>query len=255
MKKLPIIDLNICTGSYQSFIDELVNLSKKKSSSYVCVTNVHMLIEAYDSLDFSGIVNQADIVTPDGKPVAKGLEWLHKIKQPRVAGMDLIESLFERSESDGLKICFYGSTEEVLENIQKKAREQFPNLIIVDAISPPFRELTKKEKNSMVEQINYHNPDFVFVALGCPKQERWMAEHKDKVHSCMIGLGGALPVYAGLVSRAPEWMQKNGLEWLYRLYKEPGRLWKRYFYTNSKFIILFLLQLIKVRVFKKVINT
>jgi N-acetylglucosaminyldiphosphoundecaprenol N-acetyl-beta-D-mannosaminyltransferase len=210
-----------------------------------------MLIEANDSETFANIVNQADMATPDGKPVAKGLQWLYKINQPRVAGMDLIESLFARCEKDKLKICLFGSTEEVLDKIQQKAKIQFPQLNIIDAISPPFRELAEEEKSAMVERINSHSPDFVFVALGCPKQEKWMAEHKGKVNACMIGLGGAFPVYAGTVERSPDWMQQNGLEWLYRLYKEPGRLWKRYFYTNSKFIWLFSLQLLKTRIFNK----
>lgn len=251
MQKLPIINSEISTGSYQAFIDELVGLSQKESSSYVCVTNVHMLMEAQQSPDFTKVVNSANISTPDGVPVAKGLSWLHGVNQPRVAGMDLIESLFERSEQDNLKIFLFGSTDKVLNQIQQNAKIEFPNLNIVGAISPPFRVLNHDEKTAIVEQINSQNPDFVFVALGCPKQENWMAEHKGKIHSCMIGLGGAFPVYAGFVPRAPEWMQRNGLEWFFRLYKEPRRLWKRYSYTNSKFVVLFLIQLIKLRIFKK----
>jgi len=251
MQKQPIIKSNITTGEYQDFVGELVNLSQSKKSSYVCITNVHMLIEANGSKEFADIVNNADMATPDGKPVAKGLEWLHNIKQPRVAGMDLIESLFERCEKDQLKLFLFGSTEDVLEKMVTKAKHQYPNIHIVGTLSPPFRVLTDEEKNEMLNQINAHNPNFVFVALGCPKQERWMAEHKGKVNACMIGLGGAFPVYAQTVSRSPDWMQRNGLEWLYRLYKEPGRLWKRYFYTNTKFIWLFGLQLIKTRVIKK----
>jgi N-acetylglucosaminyldiphosphoundecaprenol N-acetyl-beta-D-mannosaminyltransferase len=251
MKTLPIIKSNISIGDYSEFIDELVTLSKNQSSSYVCICNVHMLIEANDSESFANIVNQADMVTPDGKPVAKGLEWLHKIKQSRVAGMDLIESLFERSAKDQLKLFLFGSTEDVLAKMVEKAKNQFPNINIVGTLSPPFRELSEQEKTDIVTEINVQNPDFVFVALGCPKQEKWMAEHKGKVNACMIGLGGAFPVYAGTVERSPDWMQRNGLEWLYRLYKEPGRLWKRYFYTNSKFIWLFSLQFVKTRVFNK----
>lgn len=248
MKTLPIIKSNISIGEYSEFVDELVTLSQNQSSSYVCICNVHMLIEANDSESFAGIVNQADMVTPDGKPVAKGLEWLYNIKQPRVAGMDLIESLFDRSEKDQLKLFLFGSTEEVLAKMVEKAKKQFPNINIVGTLSPPFRELSEQEKTDMVAEINSHNPDFVFVALGCPKQEKWMAEHKGKVNSCMIGLGGAFPVYAGTVERSPDWMQRNGLEWLYRLYKEPRRLWRRYFYTNTKFILLFCLQFLKLKI-------
>ena len=111
--------------------------------------------------------------------------------------------------------------------------------------------MSNKEKSNIITIINDSNPDFVFVALGCPKQEKWMAEHKGKVNSCMIGLGGALEVYAGVKDRAPLWMQKYSLEWLYRLAQDPRRLWKRYFVTNSLFIILFIKQYIIQKTLKK----
>ena len=130
-----------------------------------------------------------------------------------------------------------------------KACKQFPGLNVVGTLSPPFRELNIDEDQLDVDTINNCNPDFVFVALGCPKQERWMAEHKDKINSCMIGLGGAFPVYAGMVERSPTWMQKYGLEWLFRLIKDPKRLYKRYFYTNTKFIVLLAIQLFSKRLF------
>ena len=243
MFKKYILKSWVSVGSYNNFVNYLMDLPLKNNSSYVCVCNVHMLIEANDSKSFSSIVNGADIVTPDGKPVAKALEWLYGIEQPRVAGMDLIETLFMEITKKGLKVFLYGSTQEVLEKMASKARKQFPELNIVGILSPPFRRLSSEEDQSEVEEINNCNPDFVFVALGCPKQEKWMADHKDKVNSCMIGLGGAFPVYAGIVNRPPKWMQKYGLEWLYRLLKDPKRLWKRYFYTNTKFIVLLVIQL------------
>ena len=251
MKKLQIIKSNISIGSYTTFIDELILLSQQKDSSYVCICNVHMLIEASDSQEFSQIVNQADIVSPDGKPVAKGLEWLYGVKQPRVAGMDLMGSLFKRIQNDRLSVFLFGSTKEVLDQIKQKAKTEFPKINISGSLAPPFRELSVSEKSEIITTINGHNPDFVFVALGCPKQERWMAEYKERINSCMIGLGGAFPVYAGMVERSPDWMQNNGLEWFYRLYKEPKRLWKRYFYTNSLFIILFIKQYLLQKLFKK----
>ena len=203
------------------------------------------VIEANDSSIFSKIVNQADIVTPDGKPVSKVLGWLYGLEQPRVAGMDLIESLFMEIANKNLKVFLYGSTEETLKKIVDKTCKQFSGLIIIGTLSPPFRQLSSEEDQREIDMINNHNPDFVFVALGCPKQEKWMAEHKDIVNSCMIGLGGAFPVYAGVVNRAPVWMQKYGLEWFYRLVKDPRRLYKRYFYTNIKFIFFMLIYYFK----------
>jgi len=250
MNKLPIISSGITVGSYSEIVDNFFNLVAEKQSSYVCICNVHMLIEAYDSPSFGKIVNNADMVTPDGMPVAKGVSWLYGVKQPRAAGMDLIESLFSEIMHREMKVFLFGSTDDVLQAITKKAKKQFPTLNIVGVLSPPFRELSEEEKRLMVEEINRVEPDFVFVALGCPKQEKWMAEHRGLIRGCMVGLGGAFPVYAGTVARSPSWMQNNGLEWLYRLYKEPRRLWRRYFHTNTKFIWLFGVQYIKQKIFK-----
>jgi N-acetylglucosaminyldiphosphoundecaprenol N-acetyl-beta-D-mannosaminyltransferase len=249
MQKRKVIKCDISIGTFDGFVNSLIDLSKNKGSSYVCVCNVHMLIEASDSNNFSKVVNEADIVAPDGKPVAKAVEWLYGFEQPRVAGMDLIESLFIEIDRKGLKVFLYGSTNDVLDKMATKACKQFPGLNVVGTLSPPFRELNIDEDQLDVDTINNCNPDFVFVALGCPKQERWMAEHKDKINSCMIGLGGAFPVYAGMVERSPTWMQKYGLEWLFRLIKDPKRLYKRYFYTNTKFIVLLAIQLFSKRLF------
>jgi N-acetylglucosaminyldiphosphoundecaprenol N-acetyl-beta-D-mannosaminyltransferase len=152
--------------------------------------------------------------------------------------MDLFPAVMKKADEKNLSVYFYGSTNEVLDSIIKKAQTEYKNLRIAGSYSPPFRTLNSEEKKQIIDTINNANPDFVFVALGCPKQERWMAEHKDKINACMIGVGGAFPVYAGIQKRAPKWMQSFSLEWMYRLCQEPGRLWKRYFYTNSLFLIL-----------------
>jgi N-acetylglucosaminyldiphosphoundecaprenol N-acetyl-beta-D-mannosaminyltransferase len=244
LKKKQILKSLISIGSYQSFIDHIITLSNTKTSSYVCVANVHMLIEGYQDPHFQHVINQADIATPDGMPLAKAMKWLYGIEQERVAGMDLMPDLMKTSEEKALSIFLYGSTDEILHTIETKAKKEFPNLIICGTFSPPFRELSTDEKNNIITMINERNPTFVFVALGCPKQEKWMAEHKGKVNSCMIGLGGAFEVYAGVKNRAPLWMQKISLEWLYRLIQDPKRLWRRYLYTNSLFVYALLKQLI-----------
>jgi N-acetylglucosaminyldiphosphoundecaprenol N-acetyl-beta-D-mannosaminyltransferase len=182
-------------------------------------------------------------------PLAKAIEYLYGIKQDRVAGMDLAPDIMKRCADENLSIFVYGLTDETLKLFEQKVKKEFPKLKL-KTYSPPFRTLNANEKVEVVDMINSFNPDFVFVALGCPKQEKWMAEHYGKINSCMIGLGGALEVYAGVKSRAPLWMQKYSLEWLYRLMQDPKRLWKRYFYTNTLFIVLLLKQIIQVRVFK-----
>jgi len=250
MKKLKVIKSMISTGSYEDFITNIFKLSHSKKSSYVCVSNVHMTIEANDDASFLDVVNSADIMTPDGMPLAKAIKYLYGINQDRVAGMDLMPSLMQKCEAQNKSIYLYGSTEEVLDKIIIRAKLDFPSLKI-DAYSPPFRELSIDEKQSVIENINSENYDFVFVALGCPKQERWMAEHKNIIQSCMVGLGGAFEVYAELKARAPRWIQNYSLEWLYRLVQDPKRLWKRYMYTNNKFIFLFVKQFLCFKLLRK----
>lgn len=235
MKKSKIFNSLVSIGSFSSFVDEIFLVSDQERSSYVCVCNVHMLVEAQKENNFNKILNNANITTPDGMPVAKVLSWKYKVNQDRVSGMDLLPELIKECANRDKSIYFYGSTVEVLDNIKKRVNANHPSLEI-KMYSPPFRLLTEEEDQDVIKEINYFNPDFVFVALGCPKQEEWMAEHKEKINSCMIGLGGAFPVYAGLQNRAPKWMSNNSLEWLYRLLLEPRRLFSRYFLTNSLFI-------------------
>jgi len=249
VKKRKIIKSLIDTGTYKTFIDRLMDLSQNSTSSYVCISNVHMAIEAFFDTNFCKIVNNADIATPDGMPLAKSMKILYGVDQDRVAGMDVMPDLMKSSEEKSLSIFLYGATNEVLEAIESKAKRELPNLEI-HTYSPPFRILSDKEKEDIIIMINQYNPDFVFVALGCPKQEKWMAEHKNKIHSCMIGLGGAFEVYADMKKRAPQWMQNYSLEWLYRFLQDPKRLWKRYLITNPLFITLLLIQFINIKFFK-----
>lgn len=242
MKKQVIKSL-INIGSYNSIVEQVLQLSKTKQSSYICVANVHMSIEGVLSKEFQEVINNADITTPDGMPLAKAIKLIYGLAQDRVAGMDLMPDLIQKCAEDNMSIYLYGSTDEVLEKIITKATQEYP-VLKIKSYSPPFRVLSDEEEGEIVNQINQFNPDFVFVALGCPKQEKWMAEHKDKINSCMIGLGGAFEVYADVKDRAPKWMQDNSLEWLYRLVQDPKRLWKRYFITNSLFVLLFIKQFI-----------
>lgn len=238
MAQQKLISINISLGSYQQIVADIISLAKKRYSSYVCVANVHMCIEAYNSKEFANIVNSADIVTADGKPLCVGLKLINGIDQERVAGMDLTPSLLKEAELNNIKVFLYGSTDEVLDKIQKVAKEKYPNLAIVGAISPPFRVLSEAEITNDINTINDSGAGLVLVALGCPKQERWMYSMKGKIQGVMVGVGGAFPVFAGIQPRAPKWMQDYSLEWLHRLSQDPKRLFKRYFVTNSLFISL-----------------
>jgi len=249
--KRTFLGADINTGSYKSFIDQILHLAQTKISSYICVMNVHMLMEAHQDKNFANIVNNADMTTPDGMPLVLGLNSLYNSNQVRVAGMDLISSLLSGAEKEKTGVFFYGSTDDVLDIIRVKCYKDYPDLIISGSYSPPFRPLSASEEREVINHINRSNAGIVFVALGCPKQEKWMAAMKGKINAVMIGLGGAFPVFAGTQSRAPRWMQRYSLEWLYRLSQEPGRLWKRYFVTNSLFLLLFAKEFVSVKFLKR----
>ncbi|MBI2259915.1 MAG: WecB/TagA/CpsF family glycosyltransferase [Flavobacteriia bacterium] len=241
-----VISLNISTGSRQDFINEIILLAKSKSS-YVCFTNVHMTVEAYDDVDFAKCVNNADIVSPDGMPLTKCIKLLYNTKQDRIAATDIIPDILKNAEQNHLTVYFYGGTPEMQKHTKNFIEKKYPNLVCTGYDSPPFRVLNEEEKSETINRINKSGAKLLFVILGCPKQEKWMAYHKDKINACMLGIGGALPILIGIQKRAPIWMQKMSLEWLYRLIQEPRRLFKRYFYTNFKFIYL----IIKIKIFTK----
>ncbi len=233
-----IISIDVTTGPYPVFIDEIIHLARERHSSYVCVANVHMCVEASLDRDFAQIVNNADVITPDGMPLVKALKLLYGIDQERVAGMDLFPDLLAAAEREGLSVFLYGSTAEILHVISRRIAGEFPRLRIVGTHAPPFRHLTADEEHADADRINDSGAHLVMVALGCPKQEQWIARMRGKINAVMLGVGGAFPVYAGMQKRAPAWMQKLSLEWLYRLYQEPRRLWRRYLVTNTLFLVL-----------------
>lgn len=236
--KHKLITINISLGNFETFIKKIIELGQKKQSSYVCVANVHMCIETYRSSEFANIVNQSDITTPDGMPLIKALKWLYGVVQEKVSGPDLMPKVLEAAEQQGLKVYFYGSTLPILEKLDAFCMGHYPNLSLAGVYSPPFRVLTDDETKEDIKRINESGANIVFVALGCPKQERWMASMKGKINAVMIGVGGAFPMLVGVEKRAPLWMQQNGLEWFYRLIQDPQRLFKRYLVTNTAFLYL-----------------
>ena len=247
MKQQPLINFSLTTGRYQEFIDKITDLANRKISAIVCVANVHMFIEGYKNENFQQIVNNADIVTPDGKPLTLAMRLLYGIKQERVAGMDLLPDLLEQMTLQNLSAFFYGGSESVLKETSIYLTKKYPGLNISGLYSPPFRELNKDEEDEILKTINNAAPSVIFVVLGCPKQEKWMATMKGKINAVMIGVGGALPVMIGVQKRAPKWMQNYALEWLFRLFQEPGRLFKRYAITNSLFIWIMVKELLRKR--------
>jgi N-acetylglucosaminyldiphosphoundecaprenol N-acetyl-beta-D-mannosaminyltransferase len=238
MERKKVIDTMISTGNFDDLKNKVLNLAENKKSAYVCFANAHMIVESHVDRHFRKIVNEADIVTPDGRPLSIFIKWYYGIDQDRVPGMDLMPALLKEAEKSGKSVYFYGSTPKVLHAIRAKIGKELPGLKIAGTYSPPFRTLNSEEKAGIVDLINESNPDLVFVALGCPKQEKWMADHKGKINAVMLGVGQAFMTYAGLEKRLPKWMRDFSLEWVYRLYLEPRRLWKRYLVTNSMFLYL-----------------
>lgn len=231
-----VISLNIDSIGYENALDKIINAARSKSSGYVCFANVHMTIEAYEDDSFAEDVNGSMLVAADGMPIVNVLDSFYKCKQDRIAGMDVMPDVMRLAEKEHLKIYFFGTTDEVLEIIRIKAKKEFPNLEIAGLFSPPFgRSL---DDPTYIRQINNSGAHLVFVALGCPKQEKWMATHSGNLNAVLLGVGGAFLIYAGVARRAPRWVRDLSLEWAFRLSQEPSRLFKRYLKTNSLFLYL-----------------
>lgn len=203
---------------------------------YICVSNVHTTVTSYENASYCTIQNGALMAIPDGGPLSTvGQRRGHK-DMARTTGPSLMGEIFKISVEKGYRHYFYGSKEETLELLYQRLAQNYPGIQIVGMCSPPFRPMTADEDKAIVDRINETKPDFVWVGLGAPKQEKWMADHQGKINGLMIGVGAGFDYYAENIKRAPEWMQKCNLEWVYRLLQDPKRLFKRYWSTNTKFI-------------------
>lgn len=237
-EKLKVVSLSVHRISFKESLEKVIGFALKKSPAYVCFANVHMVIEAYNDKNILSQVENADLVLPDGKPLAVACKMLYGKKQERISGMDFTPLLLDKINENKLSIFVYGSTENIITAFKEKISSNYPGIRFVGAISPPFRPLTDDELVIDIEKINSSGANIVLVSLGCPKEGKWMSRASDKINSVLIGIGGALPVVAGVQKRAPRWMQNMALEWFYRLIQQPGRLFKRYLYTNSYFLFL-----------------
>jgi N-acetylglucosaminyldiphosphoundecaprenol N-acetyl-beta-D-mannosaminyltransferase len=216
--------------------------------SYVCVSNVHSVMEARRDESLRAVFNAAGLAVPDGMP----LVWVGRLRGRRdvrrVYGPDLTLQLCERAARRGFTCFFYGGSPGVAARLAEALSRRFPGLRVVGAEAPPFRPLTTEEDEEAVRRINAASPDVVFVGLGCPKQERWMAEHRERLHApVLLGVGAAFDFHTGLMPQAPRWMMSAGLEWLFRLSQEPRRLWRRYLIYNPLFVFHLTLELLGLR--------
>lgn len=241
------LDVDVC--DHQSVIERVVEIARRGEGGYVCFSTVHMVMESYDDADFGKKVNNADLIIPDGMP----LMWLQRLQGEshgsRVRANDLMIMLCDYAAKHGLSVGFYGGRQDVIDAIIERAGKDFPNLQITYAYSPPFRPLTDEEDAEITARIAESKTQILFMGLGCPKQENWMAEHKQKLKCVMLGVGASFDFYAGNVKESPGWLGKLGLEWLFRLTQEPKRLWRRYLILNPRFLSLATLQLLRLKKF------
>jgi N-acetylglucosaminyldiphosphoundecaprenol N-acetyl-beta-D-mannosaminyltransferase len=217
----------------------------QRTPGYVCVTGVHGVMEAQRDAELRGILNHAFLNTPDGMP----LVWLGRLhgqgEMDRVYGPDLMLDVCEFTRNRNHTHFLYGGAEGVADTLQRRLEEKFPGLKIVGTHTPPFRPLTTGEEAELVSRVNSLKPDILWVGLSTPKQEKFMARFAGRIDTTlMIGVGAAFDFHAARVRQAPRWIQRSGLEWLFRLCVEPRRLWKRYLHNNPRFLAKTFCQLI-----------
>jgi N-acetylglucosaminyldiphosphoundecaprenol N-acetyl-beta-D-mannosaminyltransferase len=217
------------------------------SGRYICVTSVHGVISSVLDPAIRQVINNADIVTPDGMPLVWALRSFGVRGQTRVYGPNLMLAACRRAAELGHRIFLYGGHGETLDLLERNLLAQFPGLQIAGRYSPPFRPLTAEESTDVRRMITDCQADVIFVGLSTPKQEQWMAQYRELLPGVvLVGVGAAFNFHAGTVKQAPSWMQRKGLEWLFRLFAEPQRLWKRYLLVTPLFLPLWAMQKVRI---------
>ena len=244
---MKILGMRVDSTGYADAAGRVTGWARKGQSRYVCCASVNNVMEAFDSVEFRQIMNTADLVTPDGMPLVWGLRALGARGASRVYGPDLTALVLEAAAREGLPVGFYGTDENTLHPLVANVRRRFPSLRIAYAFSPPFRAPTPDEDDQVVREIDSSGARILFVGLSTPKQERWMAAHRGRLRTVMLGVGAAFDFLAGTKPQAPRWMQGAGLEWMFRLLTEPRRLGPRYFRHNPRFVTFFAMQLLGLR--------
>jgi N-acetylglucosaminyldiphosphoundecaprenol N-acetyl-beta-D-mannosaminyltransferase len=236
-KKYDLFGVKVSATNYDELVDVMTLAAKRRASAVVSFHAVHAIIESTSDPRLLMKVNRFDAVATDGHPVRWALNHLHGAGlKDRVYGPELMARLCARAAQDAVPIYLYGSTQAVIDLLMQKLPERYPGLQITGAESPPFRALTPEEDTGVVQRINESGAGIVFIGLGCPKQDHFAADHADRIHAVQACVGAAFEFHADTKPTAPKWMQRNGLEWLYRLLSEPRRLWRRYLHTNSAFL-------------------
>jgi len=242
-----IIGVKVAASSYEEVTQRTLAWARQGESKAVCFATVHMLMEAFDDSTFRATLNAMDILNPDGMPLIWSLRALGERHATRVDGPDATVVLLQAAQDADIPVAFYGGSQQTLEIFVAEVRHRYPQLKIAFTMSPPFRPLTAAEDEQITRQISDSGARMVFVGLGCPKQERWIMDHRGRIPAVLFAVGAAFDFFAGTKVRAPRWMMRSGLEWLFRLWSEPSRLAGRYLKHNPRFIVLILIQLMRRR--------
>ena len=236
--RVDVLGVGISAIDPDDALSEMTRWIADREQHYVCVTGVHGVMEAQRDPELLRIHNDSGLTTPDGMPMVWAAHAAGAADVQRVYGPDLMLAACARAAERGWGCYLYGSSDEVLAQLRANLCDRFPGLRIVGAHSPPFRELTPEEDDAVVRAIDESGAQIVWVGLSTPKQERWMAAHVGRLNaSVLVGVGAAFDIHAGLARQAPRWMQRSGLEWLFRLVAEPRRLWRRYMVNNPRFLL------------------
>ena len=233
-----VLGVNYTVTTISEAVSDVLSSVHELAGQYICFSNVHTTVMAHDDESYRDVLNHAAYAFPDGNPIAKQIAKSGYPEVERVAGPDFMDRMFFATANTDIKHYFYGSTEETIANLKIDLEQRYPGIQIAGMVSPPFRTLTPEEDEAAVKAINDSGASLIWIGLGAPKQEKWMAAHQNKVNGVMLGVGAGFDFHAGTIKRAPLLIQKLGLEWLYRLLQNPKRLFKRYLVTNTKFLWL-----------------
>jgi N-acetylglucosaminyldiphosphoundecaprenol N-acetyl-beta-D-mannosaminyltransferase len=242
-----VVGMPVDVIDWNGAVDRILGWASNRESRMVCICAVHSIVTALQNDGHAKSLQTADMVTPDGAPIAWMLRAKGHRNQARISGPDLMMKCCERAAETGEGMFLYGGTPETLEILEQQLKARFPGLRIAGSFSPPFRAMTAEEDEAVIDMISKSGAGIVWVGLGCPKQEAWMYAHLGRVKAVMVGVGAAFDFNAGVVKRAPVWMQRSGLEWLYRMSQDPRRLARRYAATNAIFVFAALKDLLSTR--------
>lgn len=240
-----------CFEGYRELYDYILGQLDDTKAKYITVNNVHTMVEGFRKKDYQEIINNSYLSIPDGKPLSIIGRLRGRKNILRLFGPSVMENFIDWGRKDNVSHFFFGGSEKNLEKLRVEIETKYPGVKIAGMVSPPFKPVTEWDNSGFIKVINEAKPDFIWVGLGAPKQERWMYSHYKEINGLLFGIGAGFDYLAGNTKHAPSWMKNFSMEWLYRLIQEPKRLWKRYFTTIPPFILFAGLELLGFRIKRK----